>query len=139
MHARGRIRGLGGLANPAGLTPACLDENVSAADDESPWNVLRAQRGTSRGFVARTSTAMGFYYRRSINIGPFRINVGSGGVGYSVGGRGFRVGQSGSGRRYTTFSLPGTGIGYRSGCALFFVSLLGGVALAARELMVALA
>ena len=75
---------------------------------------------------------MGFYYRRSINIGPFRINVGSGGVGYSVGGRGFRVGQSGSGRRYTTFSLPGTGISYRQGhgkggCLLPLLLLAGGV------------
>jgi len=112
---------------------------VSEVADESPWNVLRAQRGTIRGLVARTSKAMGFYYRRSINIGPFRINVGSGGVGYSVGGRGFRVGQSSSGRRYTTFSLPGTGIGYRSGCAVLLLPLLGGVALAARELMEALA
>ncbi len=62
---------------------------------------------------------MGFYYRRSVSIGPFRINLGTGGVGCSVGGRGFRVGRSASGRRYTTFSLPGTGIGYRSGCALW--------------------
>ena len=82
---------------------------------------------------------MGFYYRRSINLGPFRINVGSGGVGYSVGGRGFRVGQSGSGRSYTTFSLPGTGIRYLSCCAVLWLPLLGGVALAARKLMEALA
>lgn len=72
----------------------------------------------------RYSRAMGFYYRRSIDIGPFRVNVGSRGVGYSVGGRGFRVGRSASGRRYTSFGLPGTGLGYRSSCALFVLGTL---------------
>jgi hypothetical protein len=35
---------------------------------------------------------MGFYYRKSVNLGPFRVNIGKSGLGYSVGGRGFRVG-----------------------------------------------
>ena len=35
---------------------------------------------------------MGFYYRKSVNLGPFRVNLSKSGVGYSVGGRGFRVG-----------------------------------------------
>jgi len=64
---------------------------------------------------------MGFYYRKSIGLGPFRVNVSKSGVGHSVGGSGFRTGVSGSGRRYTMFSVPGTGVGYRtygkgSGC-----------------------
>jgi hypothetical protein len=57
---------------------------------------------------------MGFYYRRSVNLGPFRVNLSKSGVGYSVGGKSFRVGQSAKGKRYTTFSVPGTGIHYRS-------------------------
>ena len=70
---------------------------------------------------------MGFYYRKSIGIGPFRLNLGKSGVGYSVGTRGFRTGLS-SRRRYTTFSLPGTGIGYRTsrqaaGCVLLIAAL----------------
>ena len=36
---------------------------------------------------------MGFTYRKSVSIGPFRVNVGRSGVGYSVGGKGFRTGQ----------------------------------------------
>lgn len=56
---------------------------------------------------------MGFRYRKSLNLGPFRLNVGTGGVGFSVGGKGFRTGVSGGGRRYSTFSLPGSGISYR--------------------------
>lgn len=74
---------------------------------------------------------MGFYYRKSIGAGPFRVNLSKSGVGYSVGGRGFRVGRSARGRSYTTFSVPGTGLGYRSsrsGCA---VMLAAGLALGA--------
>ena len=65
---------------------------------------------------------MGFYFRRSMNLGPFRVNLSRGGVGWSVGGRGFRTGRSGRGRRYSTISIPGTGLGYRTssrnGCLL---------------------
>jgi len=72
---------------------------------------------------------MGFYYRKSVNLGPFRVNVGKSGVGLSVGTKGFRTGVSPRGRRYTTFSLPGTGLGYRTehkgqGCLLMLVGLL---------------
>lgn len=78
---------------------------------------------------------MGFQYRKSISFGPFRVNVGKSGVGYSVGGRGFRTGINSRGKRYTTFSLPGTGMSYRttpsgkSGCfpllfALFALVIL---------------
>lgn len=57
---------------------------------------------------------MGFYYRKSVGVGPFRVNIGKSGVGYSLGGRGFRTGVSSTGRKYTTFSIPGTGVGYRT-------------------------
>lgn len=57
---------------------------------------------------------MGFTFRRSMNLGPFRVNLSRGGVGWSVGGRGFRTGRSGRGRKYTTISIPGTGVGYRT-------------------------
>jgi len=72
---------------------------------------------------------MGFYFRRSVNLGPFRVNLSKSGVGYSVGGAGFRTGRSAKGRRYTSFNVPGTGMGYRTsgskaGCAIV---LAGGV------------
>lgn len=57
---------------------------------------------------------MGFSYRKSVNLGPFRVNVGRGGVGWSVGAGGLRSGVSSRGRRYSTFSLPGTGMSYRT-------------------------
>jgi hypothetical protein len=31
---------------------------------------------------------MGFFYRKSVNLGPFRVNLSKSGVGYSVGGKG---------------------------------------------------
>ena len=71
---------------------------------------------------------MGFFYRKSVKLGPFRVNLSKSGVGYSVGGGGFRSGVSGSGRKYTSFSLPGTGVGYRTsggkGCLLLLFPLL---------------
>lgn len=69
---------------------------------------------------------MGFYFRKSLNLGPFRVNVSRGGVGWSVGGRGFRTGVGGRGRRYTTISIPGTGMGYRTssrGCLVALAAL----------------
>jgi hypothetical protein len=78
---------------------------------------------------------VGFYYRKSASFGPFRVNLSRSGVGYSVGTRGFRTGVSARGRRYTTFSLPGTGLGYRtssrSGCALALVGLAAPAAMIA--------
>jgi hypothetical protein len=56
---------------------------------------------------------MGFIFRRSITIGPFRINFSKSGVGASVGVPGFRTGISSTGRRTTRLSIPGTGIGYQ--------------------------
>ena len=55
---------------------------------------------------------MGFLFRRSIRLGPLRLNFSRRGVGASIGVRGFRTGVSSTGRRYTRVSLPGTGLGY---------------------------
>ena len=72
---------------------------------------------------------MGFTYRKSLNVGPFRVNLSKSGVGYSVGGRGFRTGTTARGRRYTSFSIPGTGVGYRtsagrSGCLVVILGIV---------------
>lgn len=85
---------------------------------------------------------MGWSYRKSFGTGPFRINVSRSGVGYSIGGRGFRTGVDSRGRRYTSVSIPGTGLrhvsyggkGQSPGCAVVLliavVSLLGAIAFA---------
>ena len=73
---------------------------------------------------------MAFFYRKSVNLGPFRVNLSGSGVGYSVGGRGFRVGKSSRGRRYTAFSVPGTGVGYPgSGCLVLMTAIPASLAL----------
>lgn len=69
---------------------------------------------------------MGFRFRKSINLGPIRINFGKSGVGYSVGCKGMRTGVKANGKTYTTHSIPGTGMSYTtegkrdrsSGCLL---------------------
>ena len=55
---------------------------------------------------------MGFRFRKSLNLGPFRINFSKSGVGYSFGGKGFRVTKTATGKTRTTASIPGTGISY---------------------------
>lgn len=57
---------------------------------------------------------MGFRFRKSKNFGPLRINISSSGIGWSVGTKGFRYTHSATGKTYTTASIPGTGISYRS-------------------------
>jgi len=57
--------------------------------------------------------AMGWSFRRSINVGPFRMNLSKSGVGYSVGTRGLRIGKDARGRKYSSASIPNTGISRR--------------------------
>lgn len=55
---------------------------------------------------------MGFRFRKSAKVGPFRINFSKSGVGYSFGGKGFRVTKKAGGGMRTTASIPGSGISY---------------------------
>jgi len=57
---------------------------------------------------------MGWSYRKSVNLGPFRVNLSKSGIGYSVGEKDLRVGVDSRGRRYTEATIPGTGLHYRS-------------------------
>ncbi len=73
---------------------------------------------------------MGFTYRKSVNLGPFRVNLSKSGIGYSVGGRGFRVGTTARGKKYTSFSIPGTDVGYRqsgAGCLVLLAAVPIGI------------
>jgi len=53
---------------------------------------------------------MAWRFRRSLKLGPIRLNFSKSGIGYSAGVRGFRVGTDAKGRAYTATSIPGTGI-----------------------------
>jgi hypothetical protein len=78
---------------------------------------------------------MGFTYRKSVNLGLFRVNLRKSGLGYSVGGRGFRVGTTARGKKYTSFSIPGTGVGYRksgAGCLVLVAGKPSAIAIGRR-------
>ena len=75
---------------------------------------------------------MGWQFRKSVNLGPFRVNLSKSGIGYSLGGAGFRTGVSAGGRRYSSIGIPGTGLRYlksgggpASGCLPVVVGLIG--------------
>jgi hypothetical protein len=53
---------------------------------------------------------MGWRFRRSLKLGPLRLNFSKSGIGVSAGVRGFRVGTDAKGRSYTAASIPGTGL-----------------------------
>ena len=79
---------------------------------------------------------MGWSFRKSVRIGPFRVNISKSGVGYSVGGKGFRTGVRSNGSVFQSIGIPGTGLRYTSssrrgkssgsgggccGCLMFFL------------------
>jgi hypothetical protein len=55
---------------------------------------------------------MGFSYRKSVKMGPFRVTASKSGISYSAGVKGARVTKRANGRVQTTLSVPGTGLGY---------------------------
>jgi hypothetical protein len=76
-----------------------------------------------RGFLASSlltqagpgnGRTMGWSYRKSVHLGPFRVNLSKTGIGYSVGAKDFRVGVNSRGRRYESVTVPGTGLSYRT-------------------------
>ena len=56
--------------------------------------------------------AMGFSYRKSVKMGPFRVTASKSGISYSAGVKGVRVTKRANGKVQTTLSAPGTGIRY---------------------------
>lgn len=50
---------------------------------------------------------MGWHYRKSIKVGPFRVNLSRHGVSHSFGNRRFHVTTAPDGRRHVTVRLPG--------------------------------
>lgn len=55
---------------------------------------------------------MGWRWRRSVGMGPFRYTLSKRGLGYSVGLPGCRVSTTPDGRRYLVLSVPGTGFSW---------------------------
>lgn len=55
---------------------------------------------------------MGLKFRKSIKMGPVRINLSKSGIGYSVGTKGARITKSAKGKTRATVGIPGTGLSY---------------------------
>ena len=55
---------------------------------------------------------MGLRYRKSVKLGPFRINFSKSGVGWSVGNKWARYTKKANGGTRVTRTIPGTGISY---------------------------
>ena len=55
---------------------------------------------------------MGFIFRKSFSLGPFRINFSKHGIGWSVGVPGCRRTVSATGKKKMTYSIPGTGMSW---------------------------
>ena len=55
---------------------------------------------------------MGFNFRKSIKIGPARVNISKSGIGYSVGTKGFRVTKTAKGGTRVSAKLLGTRVSY---------------------------
>jgi hypothetical protein len=56
---------------------------------------------------------MGWFFRKSLNLGPFRVTFSKSGLSFSLGTRGFRVGMNPKGRKYVATSIPRSGFSYR--------------------------
>ncbi len=55
---------------------------------------------------------MGFRFRKSFNLGPFRATLSKSGIGSSIGFKGFRYTLRADGKRQKTLSVPGTGLSF---------------------------
>jgi hypothetical protein len=56
---------------------------------------------------------MGWNFRKSFTLGPFRVNFSKSGISYSFGMFGWRTGVNAKGKRYSSMSIPGTGVSWR--------------------------
>lgn len=57
---------------------------------------------------------MGWEFRKSLRLGPFRVTLSKRGLSYSAGVKGARVTKRVDGKVQRTFSIPGTGLSYRT-------------------------
>ena len=55
---------------------------------------------------------MGFRFRKSVKLGPFRLTASKSGLSWSVGTKATRLTKTSKGKTRATFSIPGTGISY---------------------------
>jgi hypothetical protein len=79
-----------------------------------PSRTLSAHGAPELMRATRGPTKMGWLFRRSRKVGPFRFTLSKGGLGMSVGVKGARIGIGADGRARSSVSIPGTGLSYRT-------------------------
>ena len=55
---------------------------------------------------------MGFRFRKSFGVGPFRTTISKSGISFSAGVKGARITKKANGNTMTTVGIPGTGVSY---------------------------
>lgn len=55
---------------------------------------------------------MGFRFRKSFGVGPFRTTISKSGISFSAGVKGARITKKANGNTMSTVGIPGTGISY---------------------------
>ena len=56
---------------------------------------------------------MGLIFRKSIKLGPLKINFSKSGIGYSIGNKRIRHTRTSNGKTYNTINI-GKGLSYRT-------------------------
>lgn len=56
---------------------------------------------------------MGLLFRKSIKLGPLKINLSKHGIGYSIGGKRLRHTKTATGKKYNTIKIC-KGLSYRT-------------------------
>ena len=99
----------------------CLRKNIKKSDRSSFRSLFfltfLSGNPTMRIYVSEQGTTerrgyMGLKFRKSIKMGPVRVNLSSSGIGYSVGTKGARISKSAKGKTKATFGIPGSGLSY---------------------------
>lgn len=108
----GKGWGRGGSLRPRPPKPGNIFVgNLFLVDIPLAAGFLTLKIRTAVGFSIRTRN-MVWIFRKSINLGLFRITFSKTGMSFSLGAGGFRTGINTKGRRYTSIGIPGTGVRY---------------------------
>lgn len=68
---------------------------------------LKSRRGRSSRRAILPSEQMAYFFRKSIGVGPFRLNLSKSGIGGSVGFKGLRLTRTARGATYVTAGRAG--------------------------------
>jgi Protein of unknown function (DUF4236) len=56
---------------------------------------------------------MGWFFRKTVSLGPIKLTFSKSGISISIGTKGARTGINSGGERYSSVNIPGTGLRYQ--------------------------